>query len=98
PERMPGEHYTNESYRRAVSRGCDRADAVAKGGIIIGDDERVIPRWHPHQLRHNAATDLRRRFGLEAAQVMLGHRTLSVTEIYAEKNVEAAMRIAAEVG
>jgi integrase len=50
-------------------------------------------RWHLHQLRHNAATRLRKDFGLEAAQVILGHRTLAVTEIYAEKNVAAAMRI-----
>ncbi len=55
-------------------------------------------RWHPHQLRHNAGTRLRKEFGLEAAQVILGHRTLSVTEIYAEKNVAAAQRIMAEAG
>ena len=54
--------------------------------------------WHPHQLRHTAATRLRKAFGLEAAQVILGHKTLSVTEIYAEKNVEAAQRIMATVG
>lgn len=54
--------------------------------------------WSPHQLRHNAGTFLRKQFGLEAAQVILGHRNLSVTEIYAEKNVEAAMRIMAAVG
>jgi integrase len=54
--------------------------------------------WHPHQLRHNAATRLRKDYGLEAAQVILGHATLSVTEIYAEKNVAQAMRIMGEVG
>jgi len=55
-------------------------------------------RWNPHRLRHNAGTRLRKEYGLEAAQVILGHRTLSVTQIYAEKNVEAAMRIMGEVG
>lgn len=54
--------------------------------------------WHPHQLRHSAATWLRKRYGLEAAQVILGHKTLSVTEVYAEKNVAAAQRIMGEVG
>jgi len=54
--------------------------------------------WHPHQLRHTSATRLRKEYGLEAAQVILGHKTLAVTEIYAEKNVEAARRIMAEVG
>lgn len=55
-------------------------------------------RWHPHQLRHTAATELRKNFGLEAAQVILGHQTLSVTQIYAEKNIEAAMNIMGQVG
>lgn len=55
-------------------------------------------RWHPHQLRHTAATELRKRFGVEAAQIVLGHRNINVTELYAEKNAEAAKRIAAEVG
>ena len=59
---------------------------------------RAAHVWHPHQLRHNAATRLRKEYGLEAAQVILGHKTLSVTEIYAEKNVEAAKRIMAQVG
>jgi hypothetical protein len=54
--------------------------------------------WHPHQLRHTAATRLRKEYGLEAAQVILGHKTLSVTEIYAEKNVAAAQKIMGEVG
>lgn len=59
---------------------------------------RKLHVWHPHQLRHNAATRLRREYGLEAAQVILGHKTLSVTELYAEKNVEAARRIMNEAG
>jgi integrase len=54
--------------------------------------------WSPGQLRHNAATSLRKQFGLEAAQVILGHRTLTVTQVYAEKNVEAAMKVMAQVG
>ncbi len=39
-----------------------------------------------------------RDFGLEAAQVILGHKTLAVTEVYAEKNVDAAKKIMGEVG
>ena len=55
-------------------------------------------RFHPHQLRHTAATRLRKQFGLEAAQVILGHKTLTVTQVYAEKNIEAALKIMAQVG
>jgi integrase len=54
-------------------------------------------RWHPHQLRHNAATKLRREYGLDAARAVLGHRSPAVTEVYAEvdaaKAVEAMERI-----
>ena len=54
-------------------------------------------RWHPHQLRHNAATNLRKKFGLEAAQIVLGHRSAAITEVYAEldqqKAVEAMLKI-----
>ena len=55
-------------------------------------------RFHPHQIRHTAATRLRSEFGLEAAQVILGHRTLTVTQVYAEKNIAAAENVMAKVG
>lgn len=41
-------------------------------------------RWNPHRLRHNAATDIRRHHDLEMAGIVLGHKSLDVTEIYAE--------------
>jgi integrase len=44
-------------------------------------------RWHPHQLRHNAATHIRREFGLEAASLVLGHASATITDaIYAERD------------
>ena len=47
-------------------------------------------RWHPHQLRHNAATLTRKVHGLDASRALLGHATMSTTEIYAEKDDAAA--------
>ncbi|MEX2217049.1 MAG: site-specific integrase [Phycisphaeraceae bacterium] len=55
-------------------------------------------RWHPHQLRHNAATYLRKQFGVEAARVVLGHRSAAVTEIYAEMDKAKAAKIMEQVG
>jgi site-specific recombinase XerC len=55
-------------------------------------------RWHPHQLRHNAGTRLRKQYGLEAARVVLGHRSSAVAEIYAEIDHTKARQIMAEVG
>ncbi|HEY8747121.1 MAG TPA: tyrosine-type recombinase/integrase [Tepidisphaeraceae bacterium] len=98
PKRAPKDTYNKHSYARAILRACDKADAWEKGGRVIGDDERLIPRWHPHQLRHNAATNFRRDYGLEGAQVMLGQKTMRITEMYAEKNTSLAERITAEVG
>ncbi len=56
-------------------------------------------RWHPHQLRHNAATNLRREFGIDLAQTILGHRLGStITEIYAEVNTAKALDAMAKIG
>jgi integrase len=93
PRKAPGECYDTDSYRRAVTKACERADRWGKGGWIINSDERLIPHWHPHQIRHNTATRLRAEHGLEAAQVILGHKTLTATQIYAEKNVAKAKKI-----
>lgn len=54
--------------------------------------------WHPHQLRHNYATMIRQRFGVEQAQNMLDHSSVGVTLIYAERNRERAIEIALAVG
>ena len=83
PQIQPGERYTKDSYRHAIQRACDRAD---------------VPRWHPHQLRHNAATRIRRETDIDTARTVLGHSTLDVTEIYAERDLETARRLAAKIG
>jgi hypothetical protein len=55
-------------------------------------------RWHPHQLRHNAATDLRKQYGIELARIVLGHRSAFVTEIYAEADRQQAVEVIARIG
>ena len=98
PLRQAGEAYTVDTYRRAIARACDRANAWAKGGVVMGNDERLIPHWHPHQLRHTAATELRKQFGIEAARIILGHRSARITEIYAEVDVGRAREIMRQIG
>jgi len=63
------ERYTTQSYGRAVAYACEVAG---------------IPLWSPNQLRHSAATRLRKQFGLDVAQVVLGHKTAKITQVYAE--------------
>ena len=59
---------------------------------------RQAHRWHPNQLRHLRATEVQRDFGLEAAQVALGHSRADVTQVYAERDLALAEKVAAEVG
>lgn len=54
--------------------------------------------WCPSQLRHNFATAARRVGGIEAARVSLGHSSAVTSEIYAERDMEAARAIAAKIG
>ena len=88
PKRPKRDRYDRDSYRRAINYGLRKAK---KAGF-------VLPHWHPHQLRHNRGTEVRRKYGIEAAQVALGHARADVTEVYAEKNMEMATRIAREMG
>ena len=54
--------------------------------------------WHPHQLRHSAATELRKDFGLETARIVLGHRSPAITTIYAEEDKQKAIEAMARIG
>jgi integrase len=92
PRRTPGERYTTGAYGHALSYGIARANREAER---VGNPP--IPRWHPNQLRHNAATRLRRAFGVDTTRAVLGHSTPVVTEVYAEldgaKAAEAMERV-----
>ena len=88
PKRPKRDHYDTASYRRAIVYGLNKA---RKGGVEIS-------HWHPHQLRHSCGTETRKRYGVEGAQIALGHARADVTQVYAEKNLELAKRIARETG
>ena len=83
PRKTLSDCYSVTAYGRAIARACKKAN---------------IPHWHPHQLRHNAATWLRKEFGLDVARVILGHRSAAVTEVYAEVDFEKAIAVIGKVG
>jgi integrase len=104
-----GDHWHPNAYRKAIAQACDAAFPHPTLGDIPARERtdaqkieleawRKSHRWHPNQLRHSAATTIRRQFGAEAAQAILGHAELATTEIYAEKSLEAARAIAKEIG
>ena len=83
PKRKPAERYHVSSYDHAVTPACEK----------VG-----VPRWHPNQLRHTYATRVRKERGLEAAQVVLGHATANITQVYAERDLTLAAEVAATMG
>jgi integrase len=100
-KRRPGDRYNTNAYRRAIHRGCDQAypapDEIAADPTKLAAWQSAH-RWSPNRLRHSAATEIRKRFGLEAAQVVLGHSAADVTQVYAERDYALAARVAKEVG
>ena len=56
--RRPGEAWTTGSYTCAIGKAAARAG---------------LPPWGANRLRHAFATEVRRRFGLEACRAVLGH-------------------------
>lgn len=98
-KRNAGERYVTDSYRRAIHRACDQA--FLPDPPLSGEALKVWQsshRWSPNRLRHTKGTEIRKRFGLEAAQVILGHSAADVTQIYAERDAEKAREVARKIG
>ncbi len=99
PKRKAGDHYTTQSYARAISRACELAYPAPDD--LEGDALKAWRRehsWSPNQLRHLLATEVRREHGLEASKVLLGHSAIGVTQHYAEIDRGKALEIAAKIG
>jgi len=79
PRTQPGPFYTTGTYAQAIKYACVRGKLEA---------------WAPNQLRHSAATEIRRQFGLEAAASILGHSEIGVTQVYAEADLTRAVQVA----
>jgi integrase len=77
------ERYDRRSFRQAIVRAARRAG---------------VPDWSPLQPRHTAATAIRASFGLEAAQVVLGHAKADVTQVYVERDLAKAREVMREIG
>jgi len=113
PKRKAGARYSTGSYGQAIGRGFELAfgmpdalrlepkeeTAEQRAARLKGAAEwRAANVWNPNQLRHSAGTEIRKRFGLEAAQVALGHAAADVTQIYAERDLQKAAAVMAQVG
>lgn len=93
------DRYNRRSYAVAIARGCQKAFPAPKGLAESEMRHWVLQhRWSPNRLRHNAATYLRKQFGIEAARVVLGHTSSGTTEIYAELDERKAAEVMEQVG
>ena len=94
-----GKPYERSEFAKRINYACDRAFPAPKGttGAALKAWKKKH-RWAPNRLRHSRATEIRQLYGLEATQAVLGHSNADVTQIYAERDIEKAAKIMAEVG
>jgi len=81
--RAIGECYTADSYRRAVTRACEKAE---------------IPVWTPYQLRHNYGDKVDKEFDRNTARAALGHSDFDATEWYVESDLSLVEQVARQIG
>jgi integrase len=75
--------FTREDIRKDIAAACKAAGR---------------PKWTTYQLRHAGITDVRRRYGLEAAQAHAGHASAKMTEHYARLTFDDAAQVALKIG
>jgi len=93
--RRPRDSYDTASYRHAVNRAVEKLNADR----LRADPKGVkVEDWSPNQLRHTAGTEIRKKFGLEAAQVVLGHSSADITQVYAERDQKLAAEVVKQIG
>jgi integrase len=81
--RTPGRRSSKDRYdvttlNRAIARAAARAG---------------VEHWSANQLRHLFATEVREAYGLDAAQVLLGHAKADVTQVYADATMRSALDV-----
>ena len=97
-KKQPGEVFNVNALNKAIAYACRKAFPAPKELEPAARKEWARShRWTTHQLRHAFATRVRREHTADVAQVLLGHSSLSTTEIYAKadasKAIEAMLRV-----
>ncbi|MHC5120472.1 MAG: tyrosine-type recombinase/integrase [Planctomycetota bacterium] len=93
------EHYDAISYRISIKYAITACNKVRRAEAkAAGTEPDLVPKWTPYQLRHTAATKVRKEMGYECAGATLGHTNMSATAIYAERNQGLADEAAKRFG
>jgi len=107
PKKKPRERYDSRSYAQAITKGiakantaraCEQCKPVKPAKRCQACKAAALPHWHPHQLRHTRATELRSQLGPDVARAVLGHASLKATEVYAEVDLGKATEAMAKLG
>ena len=84
-------------HKRALARAIDRA-IVRINHERSDADLPPMDHWHPYQLRHARATEVREQYGVEVAQVILGHSRIDMTQHYAGVTEAKAKEVGKLIG
>lgn len=100
---FPGKRgpFTVAAYRRAIARGCELAFGMPDNLTAVARRKwRETYVWHPNQLRHSFATELRKLPGvtLDTVAATLGHSQLSTSQVYAELDTASAASAVLKIG
>ena len=83
--------------KRALGRAIDRI-IVRINRERSEADLPPIEHWTPYGLRHARATEVREQYGIEVAQVILGHSRIDMTEHYAKTTEAKALEVGKLIG
>jgi integrase len=85
--------------RREDETFADWRERLGQSGLAQVHVWHKAHRFHPHQVRHRAATEFRERYGLEATRALLGHSFAAVSDHYSKHaDVAIVTRIAPDIG
>lgn len=112
PKKVLRQRYTTSTYAHAIENGCAKAHAANCPDCAQRQGESrkdwwarvekcpglAAAKWHPNQLRHTKATEIRKVAGLDAARAVLGHRSPNITETYAEIDAGKAADVMKRLG
>ena len=94
--------YEKRSLGRAIDHAIkrinkERAETREKEKIKL-EQLPDVAHWFPYMLRHARATEVRETYGVEVAQVLLGHARIDTTEIYAGVTEAKAREVGKLIG
>jgi integrase len=102
------ERFSVDSFRKHIGRACDKANPHPLADVPdaeLTDAQRArlaahreATRFHPNQVRHTVATMIRREFDVDAARGVLGHASVDVTTIYAERDAGRIAEVMERLG